>query len=305
MSWITRIELPANLALPQREAFASLAAGLATRFSFLGMEDWAVELGAGVKVLGVEREFHDLAAFGAADSAMQFYFGRKADAGAFGRLLAAGVEGIRVRSPRRQVKRDWMKEWRKHYKIQVIREGVRALAVVPAWKKAPARGLAVKIWPGQAFGTGTHATTRLCLRLLLRSGFSGGRVLDFGAGTGVLALAAARVSRGGFQGVAVESDPAALAQCAKNARLNRVRLRLNRKFPAGEFDLVFANVLAPVLLRFRGELAGALKPGGTLILSGLLAKETDAFWRDFSVGLGLRLVERLDEGDWAALRATK
>jgi ribosomal protein L11 methyltransferase len=303
MSWIVRIELPIDLALPAREAFSELASRIASRFSFLGMEDWAVDLGAQQKVLGVEREFHDLTGVGKMNSSLQFYFARKDHAASFGKIVAHNVDGIRVLAPRKQVRRDWMKEWRKHYKTQVIEESEQRLAIVPAWKKAPARGVSVKIWPGQAFGTGTHPTTRLCLRFLLRSGFSEGRVLDFGAGTGVLAMAAAKLGKK-ISAVAVESDPEALAQCGKNARLNRVKLKLCRKAPKGTYDFVFANVLAPVLLAERDLLFRSLKTSGLLVLSGLLAKEGDNFWREFS-GSDFHLVERLDEGDWCAIMARR
>lgn len=301
MSWITRVELPEGLGLEAREAFSDLASGIASRFSFLGMEDWAVELAAGVKVLGVEREFHDLTVKGRMNSTQQFYFAKKADAVSFGKLLSANVDGLMVKPPRKQAKRDWMKEWRKHYKTQTLSDGKSKLHVVPAWKKPPGKGVSVKIWPGQAFGTGTHPTTRLCLRLLLRSGFSGGKVLDFGAGTGVLVIAAAKLGK--ISGTAVESDPEALKQCGKNAKLNRVPLRLAKKIPAGQFDFVFANVLAPVLLQFRETLIAALKPGAPIVLSGLLASEVESFWGEF--GAGLQRVETLVEGDWAAIFGKK
>lgn len=306
LGFTVRVDLPADLPLAQREVFSELALRVASRFSFLGMEDWSVDLDAGVKVLGVEREFHDLTARGRVSPFVQLYFGRRADAAAFARLLAAHVEGVSVGPVRAQAKRDWMKAWRKHYKTQWIREKGRAFAIVPAWQKVPSRGVSVRITPGQAFGTGTHPTTRLCLRLLLRSGFAGGAVLDFGAGTGVLAIAAEKWVRSlgeGFRGVAVESDREALEQCKKNARLNRVgALRFATRIPArGAYDLVFANVLSPVLLEFRKTLVGAMKPGGVLILSGILASEGDGFLRAFRRGLPVEFVERLDEGDWTAI----
>lgn len=308
--FIVRVDLPEELGLAQREAFSELVLRIASRFSFLGMEDWSVDLDSSVKVLGVEREFHDLTKRGKLSPFVLLYFSRRSDAAIFARLLAASVEGVRVGRPKAQAKRDWMKAWRKHYKTQWIREKRRAFAIVPAWVQLPARGVAVRITPGQAFGTGTHPTTRLCLRLLLRCEFLGGSVLDFGAGTGVLAIAAekwARASGRRFTGVAVESDREALEQCRKNARLNRVSaLRFATRIPArGKFDLVFANVLSPVLLEFRENLVSVMKPGGFLILSGILANEGDAFLRAFRRGLPVELVERLDEGDWTAILLRK
>lgn len=300
-SYFVKIQLPEGVGGEARDAFSALVARLAGKFSFQGLEDWSVDLGKGEKVLGVEAEFHDLRGRGKMSREMRVYFGAKAHAGEFRAALLTLVEGVAVGAPRPLAKRDWMKEWRKHYKVQKVSAGARCLWIVPAWKKGPARGAKVRIYPGQAFGTGTHATTQLCLKLYLKYG-AGSSVLDFGAGTGLLAIAA---SLDGFRGLCVESDPIALAQCRVNLRLNKVKMPAVRATPPGRrFDLVFANVLSPVLLKERVRLKAAVAPGGLLILSGILAKEARAFLRGFgSAGFALR--ELATQGDWAAIALVK
>jgi ribosomal protein L11 methyltransferase len=309
-AFYVRLALPEGLGQPEREAFSEIVTRVASRFSFRGLEDWAVDLPPGTKVLGAEREFHDLRSAGTAKPEMRVYFATKKDAGNYARLIRASFAEIKVGAVRELSPRDWMKTWRKFYHTQVIREAGRDLAVVPAWLKPKKnQKVYVRIYPGQAFGTGTHPTTRLCLRHFLRfatalEGTEPVKVLDFGAGTGVLALAAEKILRAdgrGFQGTAVESDPEALKQAGKNARINRAALRFMRGVPVrARYDWIFANVLAPVLLEHRATLLGALRPGGYIVLSGLLVEEAEDFLRRFHRA-GFRLVAELSEEGWASL----
>lgn len=296
-AYYVRLGLPAGLPREARDRFSDLVVRVAGRFSFQGLEDWSVEA-PGARVLGTESEFHDLTRSGPLSREMRAYFASVADARGFARLLRSVVGDVRVSPPRRQAPRDWMKLWRRHYKTQTLREGRRSLHIVPSWKERPRKGISVRISPGQAFGTGTHPTTRLCLRLLLRHLGPEARVLDFGAGTGILLIAALKC--GAASGAAVESDATALEQCRKNARLNRVEgLRFLRSLPRGGYDLVFANVLAPVLLAHREKLLASLKPGGIIFLSGILKAEGRRFLTGFRAP-GFGLEERLEEGDWVA-----
>lgn len=299
-SFFVKIFLPEGISLDQREVFSSLVLRLAQNFSFQGLDDWHVDLGAGEKVLGIESEFHDLTGKGKMSAEMRAHFALKTDAASFVKIMRASFEDLRVQGPYLLAPKDWMKEWRKHYKKQKI----GAVTIVPAWLKSPAKGVSVRIYPGQAFGTGTHATTRLCLLSFLEvfkkdaGKFS---CLDFGAGTGILAIAAAKLYGKGFKGDAVESDQVALDQARKNARLNRVSLRFLRKMPAKKkYDFIFANVLAPVLLAQKTFLKEAVSEGGHLVLSGILATEADAFLQEFGMD-GFSLVRKSVEGDWAAI----
>lgn len=311
-SFYVSIRLPEGTALETREALSEVLLRVASRFSFQGLEDWAVELTAGEKVLGAEREFHDLRGKGKISEDIRVYFAKKPDGASFKKLVSSAFAELKISAPRALGKKDWMKEWRKHYRTQLVKEGKAAIAVVPAWKKPPARPpVHVKIWPGQAFGTGTHATTRLCLQAFLREASAlppRYRLLDFGAGTGVLALGAlawAARAKQQVTAVAVESDPDALEQAGKNARLNRRKLQLALKLPkVNPYEFVFANVLAPVLLQFKKELSASVAPGGFLVLSGILAKEAEEFARSFA-DRSLELLTIETEGDWAALHWRK
>ncbi|MGZ3653188.1 MAG: 50S ribosomal protein L11 methyltransferase [Bdellovibrionota bacterium] len=298
MSFFVQLGLPGDLKPEARDSLAEIVTRLASRFSFEGLEDWSVDV-KNSRVLGAEAEFQDLSRAGAKKPEMRVYFAERAHAATFARILAAAFADLKVSGARRLAPKDWMKLWRRHYKTQTLREGKRALHIVPAWKKRPRGGASVRITPGQAFGTGTHPTTQLCLRLFMRHAADAKRVLDFGAGTGVLLIAASKLSGAG--GLAVESDAVALAQCRKNAKLNRSSgLRFSRKMGSGKFDLVFANVLAPVLLGHRESLVRALKPGALIFLSGILGKEAGSFLRKFRTRQ-LAFVERLDQGDWSAI----
>jgi ribosomal protein L11 methyltransferase len=297
ITFFVRLALPTDLSTEARDSLAQIVTRLAARFSFQGLEDWSIDV-KNSRVLGAEAEFQDLSRAGAVKPEMRVYFGLKSDGALFAKILGNAFAELKIYSPRELKPRDWMKLWRKHYKTQILREGRERLNIVPAWKKAPKTGASVRITPGQAFGTGTHPTTQLCLRLLLRHAASAKQALDFGAGTGVLLIAAQKVS--GATGLAVESDPVALEQCRKNARLNRAsKLRFALKTDAKKYDLVFANVLAPVLLAHKAKLHRSLTPGGLIFLSGILKDEAAEFLAQFRGKL--ELVERLDQGDWAAI----
>lgn len=192
-----------------------------------------------------------------------------------------------------------------------FREGFSAFdaagfRIVPEWdgdaRSAPAaRRLVVD--PGRAFGTGTHETTRLCLALLAERAASRplGRVADVGCGSGILAVAARKL--GAAHVVALDHDPEATAAARRHARLNAVDLDVvqgdgGRALAPGRFDLVLANLMAPLLLERRHELAALRAGGGALVLSGLLVSDLPAVGAAYAP-LG-RLAERRD-GEWAAL----
>jgi ribosomal protein L11 methyltransferase len=177
--------------------------------------------------------------------------------------------------------------------------------------RAGARRTAIEIEAGEAFGTGHNATTALCLealdRLTRRRRFA--RVLDLGCGSGVLAIAAARVLPGA-RVLAVDNDPLATAIARENARLNGVgpRVRVldasgfahSRLRPAGAFDLVLANLLPGPLIALAPAMRRALRPHGVAVLSGLLdhqAREVAATYR----AAGFRLLARTRRASWTVL----
>ena len=212
---------------------------------------------------------------------------------------AGGVAGTIVQVSTTEVADDWADRWRDFHRPVVL--GNR-LTVRPPWEPAGDTRLDVVIDPGQAFGTGAHATTRLCLELLLEvAAQTGGRgsCVDLGCGSGVLAILAARL---GFAPVtALDHDRAAVDATRENARRNEVTLDVRRLDLRDEqtpdADLVVANVLAPPLLRWAGT-QRRLAP--RLILSGLLATEADRVSAAYAQR-DRHERERRVSGEWAAL----
>jgi ribosomal protein L11 methyltransferase len=203
---------------------------------------------------------------------------------------------------------NWVEAWKEHYHPIQIGE---KLVILPAWvEDAPPGRIPVRIEPGMAFGTGTHPTTQLCLELAERWVKTGKAVIDIGCGSGILSIGALRL--GANLALGVDIDPEAIPSARQNAILNQVANRLQLEVGSvaevrqGEFwvtqaPLVFANILAPVLVRLLDQgLADLLTPDGSLVLSGILAEhEQDVL--QAAQAHGLRLTERLQAADWVAL----
>jgi len=150
------------------------------------------------------------------------------------------------------------------------------LAIVPSWCDPPEGAIAIRLDPGLAFGTGSHPTTSLCLEWLLAFVTRGSTVLDYGCGSGVLAIAAMRL--GAREAVGVDLDPQAIRASRDNARANAVAATfvLPDGLAAGvPFDVVVANILANPLILLAPALAARVRPGGRLALSGILAAQAD------------------------------
>jgi ribosomal protein L11 methyltransferase len=151
--------------------------------------------------------------------------------------------------------------------------------IVPSWHDAPAAARRViRLDPGMAFGTGTHPTTRMCLRWIARLAAARSaawtRVLDYGCGSGILAIGAAL--HGAHDIDAVDIDPAAVESTRANARANRVALRADLPEAAsGLYPLVLANILATPLKLLAPVLCGHAAPGGDLVLAGILERQAD------------------------------
>ncbi len=196
-----------------------------------------------------------------------------------------------------EVADDWSERWRDfHQPIDVGRLHVRA-----PWHPPASKLLDVVIDPGQAFGTGAHDTTRLCLELLCELE-PGGALVDVGCGSGVLAIAAAKLGFGPVLGLDHERE--SVAATIDNAAVNgvvveAVRHDLVHDGPVPGAPLALANLLRPLLLRVAREGFAGEQPD-TLIASGLLRHEADEV-ADAFVGFGLREARRLEGGDWAAL----
>jgi ribosomal protein L11 methyltransferase len=198
---------------------------------------------------------------------------------------------------------DWANAWKQFFTPQRIG---RRLVVKPTWEEwAAAPGdVVVQIDPGMAFGTGLHATTRLCLRALEERIRLGIRVADVGTGSGILAVAAALL--GASEVAAVDIDPLAVRIARENVGINGVERVVivgeSASPPPGTFDVVVANILADVILDMAPALRRAVAPGGLLIASGIIDRRAD----DVRAGLeaaGFGPPETRSEGEWVALLA--
>lgn len=224
-------------------------------------------------------------------------------------LRASGLDAspgrLRVATVR---PRDWQESWKDHFPPQLIG---RRLLIRPSWSRRRPRGRQVEVVldPGLSFGTGHHATTRFCLRQLvaLRPVFPTPhpRALDLGTGSGILAIAAAKLDYAPVQ--AIEIDPAALRVARDNVARNQVAARVRllqadvARLPRslGTYELVCANLLADLLLAHAARIARLLRPGGFVILSGVEVAEAHSV-RAAYAAQELKLHDHCaDEGWWS------
>jgi len=199
--------------------------------------------------------------------------------------------------------KDWEREWMDNF--HPMQFGTR-LWICPSWRDVPdPNAVNVMLDPGLAFGTGTHPTTALCLRWLDGIDVDDKVVVDFGCGSGILALAALKL--GAKRVVAIDIDPQALQATQENARRNGVEDRLDVFLPADqptlEADVVMANILSGPLLELQDVISSYCKPSGLLVLSGILAEQVTkieaAYTRDFT------LDESAIDGEWARVSGKK
>ncbi len=202
---------------------------------------------------------------------------------------------------------DWTATWRES--IPTLHLG-KQVVIKPTWRTYdPAPGeIVLEMDPGMAFGTGLHATTQLCIEALETQIRPGQRVLDLGTGTGILALAAARLGAGPV--LAVDNDENAVIVARQNVEHNSAGTAIELLFGSladapGPYDMILANILAPVIIAMAGEgLGERLASGGVLIASGILAEQADAVTAALTAG-GLTVQEKLQRGDWVALIAVR
>jgi len=179
--------------------------------------------------------------------------------------------------------------------------------IVPSWHQPPAGATTViRLDPGMAFGTGTHATTRMCLRWIARHApersASWSRVLDYGCGSGILAIGAAL--HGGRSIDAVDIDPAAIAATLANAKANDVRLHAAAPDAAqGTYALVLANILATPLKLLAPLLAAHVAPGGDLVLAGILERQADELTQAYAPWCTLAVCD--SEDGWVLMSARR
>jgi ribosomal protein L11 methyltransferase len=189
-------------------------------------------------------------------------------------LAAAGMPEVQAASLDRLEDADWVALTQKQF--EPMRAGDR-LWIVPTWHQPPDPGaINIVLDPGAAFGTGSHPTTRLCLAWLERRVRPGDMVLDYGCGSGILAIAAMRL--GAAAAIAVDVDPLALAAARYNASRNAVRLDVRdaRQDLPESASITVANILANPLRMLAPLLASRTRPGGSIALSGILEEQAEA-----------------------------
>jgi ribosomal protein L11 methyltransferase len=202
---------------------------------------------------------------------------------------------------------DWAESWKRHFPPLEIGE---TLLIKPSWsRRRPRRNqAAVVLDPGLSFGTGRHPTTAFCLRELARRRKAGAKqsFLDMGTGSGILAIAAAKL---GYSPVhAFDYDPEALRVARANARKNRVhrRIKIERRDvkalpmrPLRRYDLICANLISTLLIAERRRIVAQLRSDGTLVLAGILKPEFSQIQTVYK-GLGLKLAARQGGNEWCS-----
>ncbi len=207
---------------------------------------------------------------------------------------------VHVQAIQEVEEQDWVRLTQSQFKpVEITPE----FWIVPSWHEAPAQAKQVmQLDPGLAFGTGTHPTTRMCLRWIANHAQPWPRVLDYGCGSGILAIGAALFGAKNID--AVDIDPAAVTASVANAEANKVTL--NAALPDGahgEYPLVIANILATPLRLLAPLLCGHLTPGGHLILAGILERQADELKDAYAPWVQLEVSD--SEDGWILMTATR
>ncbi len=200
---------------------------------------------------------------------------------------------------------DWANAWKRHY--TAFRIG-RRLLICPAWEAATPRPDEVVLLmdPGMAFGTGLHPTTRMCLEAVEEQAHPGISVMDLGTGSGILAIAAAKLGAGPI--LALDTDDvavqAAIQNCANNDVADVVQIQrgtLGDIAPGRTWDLVLVNILAPVIMQLLdGGLEGVVRPGGKIVFSGIIEDQSPEIQAGME-RVGIQLDEQRQVKDWVTL----
>ncbi len=218
----------------------------------------------------------------------------------YGLQVGSGYTSVRVVE-----ESEWGESWKSYFHVSHIAPN---LVIAPSWENYQAKPgeHVVVLDPGAAFGTGGHATTRLCLRALAERVNPGDHVADIGCGSGILAIAAAKL--GAASVLATDSDPSVLPIAERNAERNGVADHIEFAetdlipVTRGPFDLAVCNILAPEVIRLTSDLARLLGEEGLFIGSGFVTESIDLVSAALTEA-GLEIVDTPQEGDWAAVIA--
>ncbi len=198
---------------------------------------------------------------------------------------------------------DWVRLTQQHFKPQNYPGN---LWVCPNWHEEELSGKVVRIDPGLAFGTGTHPTTKLCLEWLAQNPPKNKTVIDFGCGSGILALASAKL--GAKQVFAIDHDQQALIATKNNMALNKdiehkIHISDDKTLPSTKADLIVANILANPLIELEPTITRLIQANGTLVLSGILEHEIQLITQAYTEHFTLQDAKTLDQ--WALLIFTR
>ncbi len=211
-----------------------------------------------------------------------------------------GFEGCRLLGIQPVADQDWVRLTQSQFAPVEITSD---FWIVPTWHEPPAQARQIiRLDPGLAFGTGTHPTTRMCLRWIAQHGVQGQRVLDYGCGSGILAIGAAKY--GATRIDAVDIDDAAVTSTELNAEANHVSLVAGLPDKAqGEYQTVLANILATPLKVLAPLLCSHVISGGSLVLAGILERQADELKAAYAPWVALDVAD--SEDGWILMTATK
>ena len=226
-------------------------------------------------------------------SRMVALFAQQAQADEAAALLRAQdfFEGCHCLGVRQVQEQDWVRLTQSQFApVDITPE----FWIVPTWHEVPAQARqSIRLDPGLAFGTGTHPTTRMCLRWIAQHGLAGQRVLDYGCGSGILAIGAAK--HGAAEIDAVDIDEAAVSASRLNAEANGVQLRAGLpELAQGEYQTVLANILATPLKVLAPLLCAHVAPGGALVLAGILERQAEELQQAYAPWIALQVSDALD-----------
>ena len=229
-------------------------------------------------------------------------FAQQAQADEAGALLQAQdfFEGCKLLGVRRVEEQDWVRLTQSQFApVEITPE----FWIVPTWHEVPAEAQQViRLDPGLAFGTGTHPTTRMCLRWIATHGLQGQRVLDYGCGSGILAIGAAKYGAQSLD--AVDIDEAAVGSTRLNAEANGVQINAGLPEQAqGEYQTVLANILATPLKVLAPLLCAHVASGGHLVLAGILERQAEELQQAYAPWVALDVAD--SEDGWILMTARK
>ena len=204
---------------------------------------------------------------------------------------------------------DWANSWKAYYKPIKIGERI---VIVPAWEKYSAKEgeIVVRMDPGMAFGTGTHETTRLVIKLLEKYIKNGMRVADVGCGSGILAICASKLGAGECK--AYDIDPVAVKVANENIKdsgLTNVTCEVSDLLKqvdksGGTYDVICANIVADIIIRMMPDVGALMDENSVILASGIIVERSEDVINGFEEH-GFKIIERIDENGWCALAVQK